>query len=223
MRVLAAGSLRGVWPSLLRHFPEPVETAFGPAGLLRERIAAGEACDLFASANLAHPRALNPLAVIPFARNSLCLTVRSDVLQQGDNWLSLLTRADLRLATSTAGEDPCGDYAQTLFDRMGDSGEGVRARARGLVGGRHSAPIPAGKLAAEWIIHSGQAELFIGYASYASRLRTIPGLTVIPLPAPYNPCAEYGCAVITPAGQRLGMFLQSEVAKGILREAGFEA
>jgi len=106
---------------------------------------------------------------------------------------------------------------------MGDSGEGVRARARGLVGGRHSAPIPAGKLAAEWIIHSGQAELFIGYASYASRLRTIPGLTVIALPVPYNPCAEYGCAVITPAGQRLGMFLQSEIAKGIIREAGFEA
>ena len=55
MRVLAAGSLRRVWPQLMGHFPEPVETQFGPAGLLRERIASGEACDLFASANLAHP------------------------------------------------------------------------------------------------------------------------------------------------------------------------
>jgi molybdate transport system substrate-binding protein len=106
MRVLAAGSLRGVWPQLMRHFPQAVETRFGPAGLLRERIEAGESCDLFASANLAHPQALHPLAVVPFTRNNLCLTARSDVLRAGDDWLSLLTRDDLRVATSTAGADP---------------------------------------------------------------------------------------------------------------------
>lgn len=55
MRVLAAGSLKTVWPAMMAHFPHPVETHFGPAGLLRERIEAGERCDLFASASEEHP------------------------------------------------------------------------------------------------------------------------------------------------------------------------
>ena len=225
MRVLAAGSLRVVWPQLTAHFPEPVETQFGPAGLLRERIESGEACDLFASANLAHPQSLlaagRAQSVTAFASNRLCLTARSDVLREGDDWRSVLTRADLRIATSTAGADPSGDYTQTLFTRMGDAGEAVRKRAMALVGGRGSAPVPAGKLAAEWIILGGQAEVFIGYASYAATLRKRAGLTVIDIPAPFNPRAEYACAVMTPQGQRLADFLQSERAKAILQQAGF--
>ncbi len=227
MRVLAAGSLRVVWQHLMEHFPEPVETQFGPAGLLRERIETGEPCDLFASANLAHPQALfaagQALSVVPFARNQLCLTVRSDVLRAGDDWFSLLTRDDVRVATSTAGADPSGDYTLELFSRMGEAGERVRVRAKALVGGRNSAPIPAGKLAAEWIIHSGQAEVFIGYASYAAKLREVGGLTVIDIPAPYNPRAEYACAVVTPQGKALTDYLVSEKAKTILLKAGFGA
>jgi len=225
MRVLAAGSLRVVWKDLLAHFSQPVETQFGPAGLLRERIETGEQCDLFASANRAHPQALlaSGLAqsVAPFASNSLCLTVRSNVLREGDDWLSLLTREDLRIAISTAGADPSGDYTQELFSHMGDAGEGVRKRAMALVGGRDSAPIPTGKLAAEWVIHSGQAEVFIGYASYAAKLREIAGLTIVDIPGAVNPRAEYACAVITRQGQPLADFLQSDTAKAILQQAGF--
>lgn len=227
MRVLAAGSLRIVWQNLLAHFPEPVETHFGPAGLLRERIEAGEKCDLFASANLAHPQALlasgRALYVMPFASNTLCLTIRSDVLQAGDDWQSLLIRDDLRIATSTAGADPSGDYTQELFIRMGEAGEAVRARAMSLVGGRDSAPIPAGKLAAEWLILGGQADVFIGYASYAAKLRNIAGLTVIDIPAAINPRAEYACAVMTARGKALADYLLSERAKTILLNAGFGA
>ena len=225
MRVLAAGSLRRVWPQLMAHFPESVETQFGPAGLLRERIESGEACDLFASANLAHPQALlaagRAQSVASFANNKLCLTLRSEVLRDNDDWRAVLTREDLRVATSTAGADPSGDYTQTLFTRMGDAGEAVKKRAIALVGGRESAPVPAGRLAAEWIIHTGQAEIFIGYASYAAALREIAGLTVIDIPAPFNPRAEYGCAVMTAQGQKLADFLQSEKANAILQQAGF--
>ncbi|MFO3905798.1 molybdate ABC transporter substrate-binding protein [Enterobacter hormaechei] len=225
MRVLAAGSLRRVWPQLMAHFPEPVETLFGPAGLLRERIESGEACDLFASASLDHPQTLwaagRAQSVVSFASNRLCLTVRSEVLGDSDNWFSVLTRADLRVATSTPGADPSGDYTRMLFARIGDAGEAVRKRALALVGGPRSAPIPAGRLAAEWIIHSGQAEVFIGYASYAAPLREIAGLTVIDIPAPFNPRAEYGCAVITPQGKALADFLVSAKAKLILHQAGF--
>jgi len=225
MRVLAAGSLRVVWQSLLAHFPEPVETHFGPAGLLRERIEAGEECDLFASANLAHPQALlasgRALSVVPFASNKLCVTVRSDVLREEDDWFSVLTRGDLRVATSTAGADPSGDYTQALFTRMGEAGEGVRKRAMALVGGRDPAPIPAGKMAAEWVILGGQAEVFIGYASYAQKLQQVDGLTVIDIPAPFNPQAEYACTVVTPQGKALADYLVSEKAKAILLNAGF--
>ncbi|MDK9604182.1 molybdate ABC transporter substrate-binding protein [Lelliottia wanjuensis] len=225
MRVLAAGSLRGVWPQLMAPFPHPVDTQFGPAGLLRERIEAGEPCDLFASANVAHPQALlqygRARSVAVFASNTLCLTVRSDALREGDDWLSLLTRPDLRLATSTAGCDPSGDYTQELFTRMGEAGVAVRERAQALVGGRESAPVPPGKLAAEWIIQSGQADLFIGYASYAPKLRLIPELKVLNIPAPFNPRAEYACAVMTPQAENLAEFLQSEKAKAILQQAGF--
>lgn len=225
MRVLAAGSLRGVWPQLMAHFSHPVDTQFGPAGLLRERIEAGEPCDLFASANVAHPQALlqkgRARSVALFASNTLCLTARSDALREGDDWLSLLTRPDLRLATSTAGCDPSGDYTQELFTRMGEAGVAVRERALALVGGRESAPVRPGKLAAEWIIQSGQADLFIGYASYAPKLRLIPELKVLNIPAPFNPRAEYACAVMTPEAEDLAEYLQSEKAKAILQQAGF--
>ncbi|HEY4436821.1 MAG TPA: molybdate ABC transporter substrate-binding protein [Lelliottia sp.] len=225
MRVLAAGSLRGVWPQLMAHFSHPVDTQFGPAGLLRERIEAGEPCDLFASANVAHPQALlqngRARSVAVFASNTLCLTVRSDARREGDDWLSLLTRPDLRVATSTAGCDPSGDYTQELFTRMGEVGVAVRERALALVGGRESAPVPPGKLAAEWIIQSGQADLFIGYASYAPKMRLIPELKVLNIPAPFNPRAEYACAVMTPQAENLAEFLQSEKAKAILQQAGF--
>lgn len=47
MRILAAGSLRVVWPQLMAAFQADAVCDFGPAGLLRERIEAGEACDFF--------------------------------------------------------------------------------------------------------------------------------------------------------------------------------
>lgn len=50
MRILAAGSLRVVWPQLMAAFQADAVCDFGPAGLLRERIEAGEACDFLLSA-----------------------------------------------------------------------------------------------------------------------------------------------------------------------------
>ncbi len=96
MRILAAGSLRVVWPQLMAAFQADAVCDFGPAGLLRERIEAGEACDFFASANLAHPQALlesgRALRVAPFTTNRLCLSVRAQAMREGEDWLSLLTR-----------------------------------------------------------------------------------------------------------------------------------
>ncbi|HAK3429840.1 TPA: solute-binding protein [Salmonella enterica] len=191
MRILAVGSLRVVWPQLMAAFQADAVCDFGPAGLLRERIEAGEACDFFASANLAHPQAL---------------------LESG--------RA-LRIGTSTAGCDPSGDYTQQLFSRMGKEGEAVRKRAVALVGGRQTLPLPAGRLAAEWLINHDYTDIFIGYASYAPRLRLVNSLRVVDIPEPYNPVAEYGFACLSEQGKTLADFLLSARARSILMQHGF--
>ena len=226
MHILAAGSLRAVWQSLMACYQDKdVLCDFGPAGLLRERIEAGEPCDFFASANMAHPQALldagRARSVAPFATNRLCLTVRADAVREDDDWLSLLTRPDLRIGTSTAGCDPSGDYTQQLFSRMGDAGTRARGRAVALVGGRDTLPLPAGSLAAEWLISNDYTDVFIGYASYAPRLRLIETLTVVEIPEPYNPVAEYGFACLSDKGKPFADFLLSPEARLILCQQGF--
>lgn len=226
MRIFAAGSLRAVWQSLMACFQEKdVLCDFGPAGLLRERIEAGEPCDFFASANMAHPQTLldagRAQSVAPFATNRLCLTVRASAVREDDDWLSLLTRPDLRIGTSTAGCDPSGDYTQQLFSRMGDAGTRARERAVALVGGRDSLPLPAGSLAAEWLIGNDDTDVFIGYASYAPRLRLIETLTVVEIPEPYNPIAEYGFACLSDKGKPFADFLLTPEARLILCQHGF--
>lgn len=226
MHILAAGSLRAVWQPLMACFQEKdVLCDFGPAGLLRERIDAGEPCDFFASANMAHPQALldagRAQSVAPFATNRLCLTVRASAVREDDDWLSLLTRPDLRIGTSTAGCDPSGDYTQQLFSRMGDAGTRARERAVALVGGRDTLPLPAGSLAAELLIGNDYTDVFIGYASYAPRLRLIEALTVVEIPAPYNPIAEYGFACLSEKGKPFADFLLTPEARLILCQHGF--
>ena len=62
VEVYAAGSLRTALEDLGRAFTKesgiPVKPTFGASGLLKDRIAAGERADVFASANMAHPQAL---------------------------------------------------------------------------------------------------------------------------------------------------------------------
>ena len=226
MHILAAGSLRAGWQPLMACFQEKDAFCdFGPAGLLRERIDAGEPCDFFASANMAHPQALldagRAQSVAPFATNRLCLTVRASAVREDDDWLSLLTRPDLRIGTSTAGCDPSGDYTQQLFSRMGDAGTRARERAVALVGGRDTLPLPAGSLAAEWLIGNDYTDVFIGYASYAPRLRLIEALTVVAIPVPYNPIAEYGFACLSEKGKPFADFLLTPEARLILCQHGF--
>lgn len=229
LNVLAAGSLKQVWSALmaqfLRHDGVAVTTQFGPAGLLRQRIEAGEACDLFASANAAHPAALTAaglaLRAVPFASNRLCLTATRRAASPADDWLSLLSNPALRLATSTPGSDPSGDYAWQFFDNLPGLGERLKQRARCLVGGPHSPAVPSGELAAAWLIRSGQADMFLGYASYAPVLRQQSDLLVCDIPEPLNVVARYTAAVCSREGEALGAFLRSAVAIDLLAQGGF--
>jgi len=59
----------------------------------------------------------------------------------------------LRIATSTPGCDPCGDYTWQLFEGIeqhdAELSQQLKQRAMLLVGGKDSAPIPPGMLASQ--------------------------------------------------------------------------
>jgi len=233
LQVLAAGSLRHVWPGVVsafqHYYPAGIETQFGPAGILRQRIEQGEACDLFVSASIAHPQTLLQAGLAQrtgvFCHNFLCLNVRSDRVDSAADWLDLLRNPALRLATSTPGCDPCGDYAWQLFERIGqhetELGQRLKQRAMPLVGGKDSVPVPPGMQASVWLIKSGQADLFIGYRSYAHLLQANEGITTLLIPEAWQTRADYGYAVCQPAGHKLAELLLTCEGQEIFVKAGF--
>ncbi|NDL63453.1 substrate-binding domain-containing protein [Acerihabitans arboris] len=233
--VLAAGSLRPALTPLLAHYRAvtglPVRVDFGPAGLLRQRIEAGAPCDLFASANTEHAARLRAQGlafdVRPFARNRLCLTARRGARTDHADWLALLGNPELAIGTSTPGCDPSGDYAWQLFDTAASllpAGAGdLKRRARPLVGGTDTLPVPAGELAAGWILRQGLADVFIGYAHYAAKLEQDPQLRVVAIPDEYNVFATYALALRSPRAGALADFILSAPGRHFLRKAGFLA
>jgi Bacterial extracellular solute-binding protein len=105
--------------------------AISPSGLMRQKIEVGADVDLFASADMAQARRLaigHPERfVVNFTRNRLCGVARGALgLTPGEHAGSL---ADLtvRLATSTPGADPAGDYAWAVFARAESMRPGARA------------------------------------------------------------------------------------------------
>jgi molybdate transport system substrate-binding protein len=82
--------------------------------------------------------------------------------------------------------------------------------------------VPAGELAAQWLIDNRHADLFIGYSSYAPRLTSCANLQVFHIPASYNVQAEYRWACCSPAAQPFAAFLSSATARTILQRHGFQ-
>ena len=161
----------------------------------------------------------------PFIANQLCLTVRNTPETQGADWLSLLSNPHLIIGMSTPGCDPSGDYTWQLFDNIApllpSSAVTLKQRARQLVGGADSPPLPAGVTAAAWLIHQGKADVFIGYAHYARLLRDDPALRVVEIPAQYNVRALYALGICTAAAEPLAAFILSPAGQQQLVDAGF--
>lgn len=233
LSVFAAGSLKSAFIPLCQRFSAvsgvPVALTFGPAGLLRERIEAGERCDLFASANTAHPQTLREkgltLATHTFAFNQLNLTVRKTPATEKADWLSLLADPGLRLGTSTPGCDPSGDYTWALFDKIEQRYPQMKLKARAamLVGGRDTLTVPTGQIASAWLIRNHLTDLFIGYAHYAKALTAADDLHILAIPEVYNPRCEYQLALLTTSAESLADFILAAEGQTFLREAGFLA
>ena len=186
VQVYAAGSLREALTRIARDHEartgQRVQLTFGPSGLLRERIArqgasgaaaadAGPRAQVFASANMAHPRQLAEdggwQAPVVFTRNQLCLLTSDKLHVVPATVLGTLLRPEVRLGTSTPGADPAGDYAWAFF-RLAEDGNKAGKPAAKAGGNARRAPAAAAPAAA-----AGQTTLRFGQSNKPSAVAEV--------------------------------------------------
>jgi molybdate transport system substrate-binding protein len=237
VRLYAAGSLRAAMTDIARAFTAqyraPVETTFGPSGLLRERIESGEKADVFASADMQHPTLLmragrgGPVPV--FIRNRLCALAQPHVVMSPETVLETILRPDIRLGTSTPQADPSGDYAWELFRRAERLRPGsyhiLDTKALKLTGGPQAPQPPPGRSPYVWLAETRQADVFLTYCTNAmATAREVAGLTVVHLPPELAIGADYGLIVLNqaqPLAWQLAVFILAPEGQQILTHHGF--
>lgn len=237
--VYAAGSTTGVLSAMLARYEkesgQKVDLRTGPAGLMRERIEAGDKVDLFVSANMTHPQTLHAAgkagAVVLFARNRLCATAQHEVGLTSANLLDRLLDPKVRIGTSTPGADPGGDYAQAFFERADSIRPGttaiLKAKARQVVGARIETA-PAKVQNARAAMAERGTDVSIGYCS--SRTTSVDAsVDRVEIPANLAVQADYGMTILTTshdqrreaAAGQLSMYLLSPKAQALLADYGF--
>jgi molybdate transport system substrate-binding protein len=237
LHVLAAGSLREVLGEIGSRYQKAtgveVTVDFGPSGILRQRIENGQRADLFASADIGHPLALQKeglaTRVVMFTRNRLCGIAVPKVGLTAGNFLDRLLDPTVRLGTSTPKADPAGDYTWAMFHKIDALRPGSYAildkKAQQIVGGpTNNAPI-GGKDPAAAALAAGQVDLFIGYCSGAKRLLTqVSGLQIVAVPDAIATGPEYGLAILKggdPHTPDFALFMLSPTGQQIFADYGF--
>ena len=203
---------------------------FGPAGALRKRLLAGEQADLFASADLAQPRAVTakvPGLVLPFAHNRMCVIAPEKLGLTSNNVLDRLLSPQLRLATSTPDADPGGDYARAVFRQADAVRPGAEATLIGkslmLLGGPGTMSPQPGHSPAATIFLGDHADALLYYCSgTAATAHEVPGLVSMRVPDTLEVWPVYGLAVLSdrPEVNRLAVFMLSEQGQAILAKGG---
>ncbi len=237
VRLYAAGSLRTALTEAGDAWREksgiPVEGTFGASGLLRERIAKGTPADVFASANMEHPRALERAGLAGpvrlFARNRLCALVAPRVRVDSASLLERMLDPTIKLGTSTPKADPSGDYAFELFAKAETLRPGAKAilerKALRLTGSSESPPAPQGRNVYGYLVAEGKADIFLGYCTGAAEARReVPSLRSVPVPDALAVGADYGLTVLNgamPEAQGLADFILAPTGQAILAKHGF--
>ena len=237
--VFAAGSLRAALTEAGKVYEtlQPgvrLRFTFGASGLLKDRLLAGEAADVFASANMEHPQALQAVGkaqpVQRFARNTMCALVRPGLDITPSTLVQRLLDPAIKLGTSTPRADPAGDYAWQVFERIEQAGTpnafaALSAKALQLTGGPQSPPPPANRNVYGMLVVQGAADLFITYCTNAVLAqREEPALQVVTVPEAINVSAGYGIASLSPPsvlGQGFVDFLLAPAGQAVLARHGF--
>ncbi|MEQ8814714.1 MAG: substrate-binding domain-containing protein [Thalassobaculum sp.] len=229
----AAGSLAAAVADLTARPGMDADITVGPSGLLRRRIAAGERCDLFLSADLGHPLALArhgwASAVVRFAGNGLCALARPGLAVSPGTLLDVLLDPAVTVGTSTPGADPSGDYAWRLFAAADTLRPGARAalvaKARVLTGGEVPPAAPPGRHVYAWLVDGGQADLFLTYRTNAvAAIADNPALRMVDPPPALSVAASYALAVRRHApasARRLALAILAPDGREVLQVHGF--
>lgn len=234
----AAGSLRTALGEVASDFSAAhgaeVSPSFGPSGLMRERIEAGETAHVFASANMSHPNRLtaagrgSPVAL--FARNRLCALAQPGLEVTSATLLETMLADENRLGTSTPGADPSGDYAWELFDRAETIHPGaastLKTKAAQLTGGPDSPKPPEGRNTYGWVMEEDQADLFLTYCTNAVLAQAeVPTMQIIQVPSELAVGVDYGLMVLNDApadAWNLAFYILSPAGQAVLARYGFD-
>jgi molybdate transport system substrate-binding protein len=241
VRLHSAGSLRAAMTDIGKAYTEvygvPVEASYGGSGLLKDRLANGEAGDVFASADMGNPQMLTRAGksgpTVLFAHNHLCAIVRPGLHVTPATLLPTLLDAKIKLGTSTPVSDPAGDYAWVVFKKADAVRPGSRAKLEakavkiGNVPG--SLAVPAGVTnGVAWLFKENRADIFLAYCTGGSAVaEELPGTTTVPLPAALAVEASYGLTILNTANKeraaQLALFILSPAGQKILADHGFDA
>jgi molybdate transport system substrate-binding protein len=234
VKLHAAGSLRVALNEVISNYKESrVEVVYAASGLLRERIAKGEPAEVFASANMEHPRSLardgraGPVRL--FARNRLCALAAPHVKVDSQSLLERMLDPAVKLGTSTPKADPSGDYAFELFAKAEALRPGARAileqKALKLTGGPDSPPPPNDRSLYGMLVADSRADIFLTYCTNAVQAqKENAALRVVQLPVALAVGADYGLTVMKgakPQAENFARFILSQAGQSILAKHGF--
>lgn len=240
--MIAAGSLKAALGEVARDFRQatgtPVETTFCQSSLMFESIENGAVAHVFASANMAHPRAFADAgkggAFVLFARNRLCGLRRPCLEISSATLLDVAHNDATRFGTSTPGADPSGDYAWQLFGRaeavqavQPGAQAALEAKALQLTGGSDSTSASDGRNICAWVMESDQADLFLTNCTNAVLAqRELPELQIVTVPEPLSVGADYGLIVLDGAPEaawRLAFHILSPESQRVPAGYSFDA
>jgi molybdate transport system substrate-binding protein len=240
LRIYSAGSLRvpltEISNAYTAAYGTPVELVFGASGILRRRLADGEAADLFTSADRGNPEALTSAGkagpTVSFARNHLCAIVRPGLKATSAKIQAMLLSPSIRIGTSNPQDDPGGAYAWAMFQRADVVQPGSRsklaAKAIKIGNGAGMLAVPAGTPnAVAWLLAEKQIDVFLSYCTNGHQAEAaLSGITTVELPPALAVTANYGLTMLNdarPEAARLALFILSPAGQQILMRSGFDA
>ncbi len=163
------------------------------------------------------------LPPVAFARNEMCAASYKSLELTAAKLLDEMLSDKIKLATSTPGADPGGDYALAVFKKADalhpGAGQVLTDKALHLLGTPNAMVPTPNHTPLATIFLDKHADLLLYYCSGVPALtKEVPDVVSIPVPANLEPGPVYGMALLTPNADamRLALFILSEQGQAIL-------